>query len=83
VENVRPRGEFRMRVNIQLFITFQITPPHCPFVCMAKSSLLVLSVFDVAVQFAGKFDRFEKVLMLSYSKIAATLSLDVHQFFLK
>jgi hypothetical protein len=25
VENVRPRGEFRMRVNIQLFITFQIT----------------------------------------------------------
>jgi hypothetical protein len=26
VENVRPRGEFRMRVNIQLFITFQITP---------------------------------------------------------
>jgi hypothetical protein len=25
VENVRPRGEFRMRANIQLFITFQIT----------------------------------------------------------
>jgi hypothetical protein len=25
VENVHPRGEIRMRVNIQLFIAFQIT----------------------------------------------------------